>query len=318
MKINSKILDKFEVDKNRFKKYLNKIKNFNIKNVEKKDLKEIVKLYLYILDNRTKVKIYKLSYIELLLNNFRKVISNVVEFSIDKQKSIVLDFINNCYKEINASLNINKEKLTPYKIINTIHIISLILEEIKQEVLHTKENIEILIKGCKNSIYDRINYSKFLPRKYLDKLLIENKEMLNQLIMKTTKSINKLCTLIKLKYDETQNEFYYPFIWEYTFKKKQNYIYSDINFELSKYFWWINCLDNKSTINDEYKNILNIFFTIFKNDCLKNIELYFLRFFNINLYKDKDKDKEIIIFKFIEAIFKEMESFIVTQIEAID
>jgi len=74
-------LKKFNIQNDIFEDYLQKLKNLiTFKNSNENDLKKIVKLYLYILGNRKKLKEYQLSHVESLLKNYKVVILKTLDF----------------------------------------------------------------------------------------------------------------------------------------------------------------------------------------------------------------------------------------------
>ena len=131
---------------------------FKNKNVDSEDLKKIVKLYLYILENRTNLKEYKLSKINDLLRNFNQVLENTFKFFEIKRQYEALDFIINSVDEILelfdiTLIKVNNPKISEFEGINPEQII----KNINDEKQRTEEYVEREFSENKRSIYNNIH-----------------------------------------------------------------------------------------------------------------------------------------------------------------
>ena len=178
-------LKKFSYGETYFDDYLKRLKNIiKIKNPDEKQMEKIVKLYLYILNNRTKLKKYKISYIDVLLQNYFDVINNTLKFFELKQRSDVLSFISNAYENLNALLHIIKlrmkdENINLFQQLNKDEIIS----SINYEMSRTKNDITFEFESTKNLINSKISSCKSNQQSF-EEMVSNNNLLLNQLIEK--------------------------------------------------------------------------------------------------------------------------------------
>ena len=203
--IDSKI-KKFNPNLDDFNMKLNNLKNiFRDQDVNEQDLKKIVKLYLYILENRTNLNEYKLCKIDNLLKNFKQVIKNTFDFFEIKKQTDAINFISFCYNQILELFNIikikvNNENISAFKDINKDKIIDKIKnqtktieEKIKDEFRHTKQIIDSNINMCSGE-------SQFTSMVY------KHKNLFDDLIFFVTEKCNELDLFLKEEYHNYINE----------------------------------------------------------------------------------------------------------------
>ena len=168
-----------------FDNYMKRLKNIiKIKNPDEKKMEKIVKLYIYILKNRTQLKKYKISYIDKLLKNYYDVINNTLKFFDLKQRSDVLVFISNAYENLNALVHIIKLRMKDNNIsifqqLNKDDIIS----KIDYEMSRTKFDIASEFDSTKRIIDNKIS-SCSNDEKSFGSMVLNNNLLLNELIEK--------------------------------------------------------------------------------------------------------------------------------------
>ena len=186
--IESNKYDKFAVKEKAFQSYLERIKKLNIENAQEEDLKELVKLYLYIYVNQKLSIEYQLSFIEPLLENYKKVINNTLDFFLKKQQMHTLVFVKESYYEIISLLFVikkvmNNENIEQFKKIDKHYIFN----EIKNQASHVKDMINIYFSQTETLINDKIqNIDKKCNEENQQKnfinLINQNKDILDKLI----------------------------------------------------------------------------------------------------------------------------------------
>ena len=186
--INPKLYDKFRVKEKAFNEYLDRIKKLKIENAEEKDLKELVKFYLYILVNQKQNKKYQLSCIETLLSDLKKVIDNTLEFFFNKQQIDTSHFVSDNFSEIIDLLYITKKKMNnenieQFKLVDKAQI----YKDIQIEAKHVKDILNIKFDSAQESINREIKkFDKKKSRKELEEKFSElvnlNKDAIDNLL----------------------------------------------------------------------------------------------------------------------------------------
>ena len=204
-KIDSKI-KKFIPNVDNFNKRLNDLKNiFRDQEINDDDLKKIVKLYLFILENRTDLNEYKLCKIHDLLKNFEQVIGNTFDFFEVKKQTDAINFISFCYNQILELFNIikikvNNENISEFEGINKDEIIN----RIQFQTGTIKDKIEIEFRHIKQIINNNINnccsQSEFIN------MVNNNNSYFDDLISFITKECNKFDSFLKEEYHNYINK----------------------------------------------------------------------------------------------------------------
>lgn len=186
--INPKLYGKFRVKDKAFNEYLDRIKKLKIENAEEKDLKELVKFYLYILVNQKQNKKYQLSCIETLLGDLKKVIDNTQEFFFNKQQIDTSHFVSDNFSEIIDLLYITKKKMNnenieQFKLVDKAQI----YKDIQIEAKHVKDILNIKFDSAQESINREIKkFDKKKSRKELEEKFSElvnlNKDAIDNLL----------------------------------------------------------------------------------------------------------------------------------------
>ena len=178
-------LNKLNYGETYFDDYMKRLKKIiKIKNPDEKKMEKIVKLYLYILQNRKKLKKYKISYIDTLLDNYKVVINHTLKFFEEKQQSDVLSFISNAYEDLNALFHIIKlrmkdENINKFQQLNKDEIIN----SINREKSKTKKDISFEFESVKRIIDNKINNCSS-DKDSFEKMVSDNNIYLNELIEK--------------------------------------------------------------------------------------------------------------------------------------
>ena len=331
--VKTKDIDKFYPDKNEFLFYLNRLKQLFIKYEKKeKDLEIIVKLFLYIKQNKEQCKIYGLSNIENLLNNYKLVINNTLLFFKKRQISDILDFFGRIYLDILKSFTIIKMRMNDENLENFEKIDrdrNELFNDIKIEADEKIKKIKTKIDIAKDKAVRNIKKCK--NKDDFDKQVKENDELFTDL----TKYLNQLCDkykehlknennkiiveILKLKeYKEKEEEFKKK-IRDFINASMRNNVAKNSNkyIELESHWYWFFGLYKKfkkeESINNYKSEIENFSSKIEeesieiiennKEKAIENIE-EIINIFNIDISGYKGK---IDLFK--ERI-KELEEFI--------
>ena len=156
--------------------------------MKKKDIEIIVKLFLYIKQNREQCKIFKLSNIKNLFNNYKLVINNTFKFFKKRQIIDILDFFGRIYSEILKSFTIIKMRMNDENLENFQKIDEdELFNEINKEADKKIHEIEKLIKTTKKMA--EINIKKSRNEDEFRKNVEENDELFDDLI----EELNDLC-----------------------------------------------------------------------------------------------------------------------------
>ena len=205
-KINIK---NFIPNQNEFNNRLDDLKNlFKNKNVDSEDLKKIVKLYLYILENRTNLKEYKLSKINDLLRNFNQVLENTFKFFEIKRQYEALDFIINSVEEILelfdiTLIKVNNPKIAEFEGINPEQII----KNINDEKQRTEEYVDNEFNRKKDYIYSNI-YNCSESENSFKKMVSNNDYYLDDLRNCMSSKCKKYDEFLKDKYHNYVNKLH--------------------------------------------------------------------------------------------------------------
>jgi hypothetical protein len=251
-KINIKNFNVNSIDFNNRLKVLNNL--FRDQKVDSTKLEKIVKLYLYILENRTKINEYQYSKIDNLLKNFKQVLKNTFNFFIEKKQIEAVDFLTFCFKQILELFNIinikvKNENISAFEGINKNEIINKINSEIKR----FQNNIEDEFRYLKKIIYSSISYCGETKSDF-ENMVRDNNENFEESI----NSISEKCE----EFDEFLKEEYHNYIGKLNLeemeKSKQEFEENINHFKTSKI--------EKSSSASNYisHDIKNIYFWIFK------------------------------------------------------
>ena len=200
-------LKKLNIGETYFDNYMKRLKDIiKIKNPDEKKMEKIVKLYLYILGNRTKLKIYKISYIDTLLKNYNDVINHTLKFFELKQQSDVLAFISNSYENLNAlfhiiKLRMNDENIHIFQQINKDDIIN----SINRQMTRTKKDISFEFDSTKRIISKKIEQCSN-DQKSFEKMVSDNNIFLNELIEKVKNKSQLLDDFLKEENEKIINK----------------------------------------------------------------------------------------------------------------
>ena len=333
-KINIK---NFNPNQNEFNIRLNDLKNIfkNKKKVDIEKLKKIVNLYLYILENRTNLKVYKLSKISDLLRNFKQVLENTFKFYEIKKQNEALDFISYCINQIFELFNIIKIKvknpnISEFEGINTEDIIAKIknekerLKEYVDEGFKNKKHlIFINIDNCnsensfENKVYENNRYCdelsndifnkcekyyKFLKdeyQKYIKKLHLEELE-------KSKKEFEEKINKFKTTKFKNSSRWASDFVSIDTIQKR----FLFIKWEKKKYNHKKTISKYKDSIDDNFTNgKIDIFNKINQNtkNIINNIENIFKKFNEeVGGFKDNLNEFQKIIEKILNFIYMKL------------
>lgn len=182
--INTTKYERYEGDKNEEKKYIAQIKTI-LKEYKpsEKDLKEIVKLYMYILKNYKKINEYKYSNIEILLQKFENVINETLCFFERKRRTDVIKFLESSYFDILEIYNIVKitlkdENVDKFKEVEKNK--DSIKQDIENKALYLIDEIEKRFQDCQKKVENNINsiYDEYS----FDRKVQENKEIIDNLV----------------------------------------------------------------------------------------------------------------------------------------
>ena len=191
----------FNPDPNVINKRLNDLKNiFKDQNVKEEDLEKIVRLYLYILENKTNLNEYKLSKISDLLGGFKQVIRSSFEFFEIKKQNDAINFIAFCYNQILELFNIikikviNNENISSFKNIKKEEIIN----KIRDKKNMIEEKIENEFRHTKNTIYNTIIMCKE-ESQFID-MVQNHQNLFDEFISIVNKLCNNLDSFLKEEY----------------------------------------------------------------------------------------------------------------------
>ena len=190
----------FSPDPTVFNNRLEDLKNkFRDQKVDIKILKNIVNLYLYILENRTNINEYKKCKIGELLKNFKQVLKNSFDFFEENKQNEAVDFISHCFCQILELFNIikikvNNENISAFKEINKDEII----KNIKTEKSNRENKIMIEFRYLKNEINTNISNCSNTKKSFED-MVKENNKIFKE-FNKISKKCNKLDTFLKNEY----------------------------------------------------------------------------------------------------------------------
>jgi len=271
--IDNKKYEKFQIKQSALNDYLERIKKLNLKNAKEENLKELVKLYFYIMVNQKKSKKYQLSFIEPLLNNFNNVIKKTKDFFLCKQQIYTRDFVIESFKEIMELLFVIKkvmknENIDQFKNIDRNQI----YEQLKREASHVKDNIITNYSNKKAIIDDKIRSldksgSDKEKKNHFNNLVDQNKEIIDNLIT----DINKIKSNFDKYLTEKNEELINKLNLNDLQKEKEEFKNNMKKFETMS-------LSNISSRSDDYNVTVEskflFFFTSKSYDINKTIEKY--------------------------------------------
>jgi len=288
-------LKKFNIQNDIFEDYLQKLKNLiTFKNPNENDLKKIVKLYLYILGNRKKLKEYQLSHIESLLKNYKVVILKTIDFFKIKQRNDALVFISNSFKSINELFHITKLKMNDNNIDNFKRIDKYkTLNEINREMENVKDDIESEFQSSQRIINDKINRCN--NESDFKSMNNDNYSILNELTEKVKRKSNRFDNFLKSKNQEIIDQLNLQELqkdkqkFEDNMRKleglnisnsisqdSKNYIETYDKVYITGFWWWekkeTKKLYDHSKTKSNYQQKINKFFEENKEKSLKIIE----------------------------------------------
>ena len=287
--ISTSLINKFNPNEKDINLYLNELKNLEfIKNEEPniKDLKEIVKYFLFIKQNKEKTKIYTLSNIQNLLKNYKVVIKNTIKFFKKKQIMEVLNFLGNIYLDILKSFTIIKMRLNDKNLENLRNINA---DEIYEDINEKKyEVISIIDKEIEFAEREARRLLKnFKGKDDFNNIVKDNQENFNELVENINKNCNNykeslkkknnkiIVDILKLKEYKDKKEEFEKKLNDFKNATMENDVSSNsreyIKTESHWYLFFIPIFSKDLTLK-EYKNKIDSFFERIKEYSKEIIE----------------------------------------------
>ena len=290
---------------------------------KEEQLNEIVKNYLYLKDNKEKIKCYENSFYNELSKQYAKIVQNSSLFFDEKRVNDVLNYMIDCYIAIievlkRVELSIRGDTNSEFKNIN----IDEIIYDINEKYDNYKEDIEKELKNIKATI-DK-NIERDFSKKNFSNLVKENNKLITDLknyVDKKCKGFSdfvkrenkKIIDKLNLKSLEEEKAKFLENMKKFKGEKMSESNNSSDDYYKTGSFLFFKWFDFNAS-KQCYQDAINQYFNENGENILKNLNnnkihgetnirrIYDVFIDNINGLKNN--------FKFFEEIVKDIEGFI--------
>ena len=250
--------------------YFERISKIKFEKIKKEDKYDIIKLYIYLKENKKEYKKYKSSKFGQLIEKNKDIIINVKKFYFEKQVINAIDFLENLYIKFLEYLSINSLKMKNENI-NIFQDIKkeIIIKDINKEFSDIKERILSQFDNVKTAILNNLNDCD--GKKEFEKAVKNNKNNLDALIRYSNRQIanyeyylrkksNEINDKLQLNEFQQQKEEFQRNMMKFRQANINNEIKGNSNEYIMKksFLFFFKIYDNEKTIF-EYKNKINQF-----------------------------------------------------------